>query len=140
MRVHLTLELFSPSLHFHYRSFLTTTTSADFCTSSSTSRYWLLFSEHTVQTSPGTHTFFFSVHLPYLPCMIPCSYWDFDLSCSLTLMQSLICFPFVRPEICLHLPSDSASRQTPLVFGYILPATGQIRDFHPLERAPAGRT
>ena len=49
-------------------------------------------------------------------------------------------FPFVRPEICLHLPSDSASRQTPLVFGYILPATGQIRDFHPLERAPAGRT
>ena len=72
--------------------------------------------------------------------MIPCSYWDFDLLCSLTLMQSLICFPFVRPEICLHLPSDSTSRQTPLVFGYILPATGRIRDFHPLERAPAGRT
>ena len=62
------------------------------------------------------------------------------MSCSLTLMQSLICFPFVRPEICLHLPSDSVSRQTPLVFGYILPATGRIRDFHPLERAPAGRT
>ena len=29
LRVHLTLELFSPSLHFHYRSFLTTMASAD---------------------------------------------------------------------------------------------------------------
>ena len=27
-----------------------------------------------------------------------------------------------------------------LALGYILPATGRIRDFHPLERAPAGRT
>ena len=27
-----------------------------------------------------------------------------------------------------------------LAFGCILPATGQIRDFHPLERALAGRT
>ena len=27
-----------------------------------------------------------------------------------------------------------------LAIGYILPTTGRIRDFHPLERAPAGRT
>ena len=27
-----------------------------------------------------------------------------------------------------------------LDLGYILPATGQIRDFHPLERALTGRT
>ena len=27
-----------------------------------------------------------------------------------------------------------------LAFGYILPTAGRIRDFHPLERAPAGRT
>ena len=27
-----------------------------------------------------------------------------------------------------------------MVFGYILPAVGRIRDFHPLERALAGRT
>ena len=33
-----------------------------------------------------------------------------------------------------HLAMDT------LAFGYILPATGRIRDFHPLERAPAGRT
>ena len=49
-------------------------------------------------------------------------------------------FLFVRPEICLHLPSDSTSRWTPLMFGYILPTTGRIRDFHPLERALAERT
>ena len=49
-------------------------------------------------------------------------------------------FLFVRPEICLHLPSDSTSRWTPLVFGYDLPATGRSRDFHPLEYAHAGRT
>ena len=49
-------------------------------------------------------------------------------------------FLFVRPEICLHLPSDSASRQTPLVFSYLLPATGRIRDFNPLETCAAGRT
>lgn len=28
----------------------------------------------------------------------------------------------------------------PLAFGCILPTTGRIRDFHPLERAPDGRT
>ena len=49
-------------------------------------------------------------------------------------------FLFVRPEICLHLPSDSTSQWTPLVFGYDLPATGRSRDFHPLECAHAGRT
>jgi len=27
-----------------------------------------------------------------------------------------------------------------LAFGYILPTAGRIRDFHPLERVPAGRT
>ena len=45
---------------------------------------------------------------------------------------------FVRPEICLHLPSDSTSRWTPLVFSYDLPATGWSRDFHPLECAHDG--
>ncbi|MDD2362833.1 MAG: hypothetical protein PHH84_07775, partial [Oscillospiraceae bacterium] len=42
--------------------------------------------------------------------------------------------------ICLHLSPDSTSRWTPLVFGYTLPATGRVRDFHPLERALTGRT
>jgi len=47
---------------------------------------------------------------------------------------------FVGPEFYLYLPSDSTSRWTPLVFSYILPATGRIRDFHPLDCAHAGRT
>ncbi len=42
---------------------------------------------------------------------------------NLILNYSLMWFLFVRPEICLHLPSDSTSRWTPLVFGCILPTT-----------------
>ena len=49
-------------------------------------------------------------------------------------------FLFVRPEVCLHLPSDSSSRWTPLVFSYALPSTGRAPDFHPLDFAHAGRT
>ncbi|MFA6815766.1 MAG: hypothetical protein WCS73_05675 [Lentisphaeria bacterium] len=49
-------------------------------------------------------------------------------------------FLFVSPEICLHLPSDSTPRWTPLVFRYILPTTGQIRDLNPLEYALARHT
>ena len=48
---------------------------------------------------------------------------DFDLYSNLILNYSLMWFLFVRPEICLHLPSDSTSRWTPLVFGCILPTT-----------------
>ena len=33
-----------------------------------------------------------------------------------------------------HLTMDT------LALGYSLPATGRLRDFHPLEHAPAGRT
>ena len=33
-----------------------------------------------------------------------------------------------------HLTMDT------LALGYSLPATGRLRDFHPLEYAPAGRT
>ena len=42
-------------------------------------------------------------------------------------------FLFLRLEICLHLPLDSTSRQTPLAFDYLLPTIGRIRDFNPLE-------
>ena len=65
---------------------------------------------------------------------------DVGLFSILVLVACLMRFLFVSSGICLHLPSDSTSRWTPLVFGYILPAVGRIRDFHPLERALAGRT
>jgi len=38
------------------------------------------------------------------------------------------------PSFRFHLAMDT------LGFGYILPTAGRIRDFHPLERALAGRT
>ncbi len=50
--------------------------------------------------------------------------------------------PILAPVIAkepLERHRDLAVRKT-LAIGCILPTTGQIRDFHPLERAPAGRT
>ena len=56
-------------------------------------------------------------------------------------------FLFVRPEFCRRLSSDSprancshCCKKDTLGLGCILPTTGRIRDFHPLERAPTGRT
>ena len=92
------------------------------------------------ETSPGTTHFFLSIYLPYLLCTVPYSYRASVCLATLPLCFSLIWLLFVRPEICLHLPSDSVSRRTPLVFGYILPAAGRIRDFHPLETCAVGRT
>ncbi len=43
-------------------------------------------------------------------------------------------------KVCPAMQGYSASRQTPLVFRYLLPATGRIRDFAPLEMCAAGRT
>ena len=39
------------------------------------------------------------------------------------ILTPLIRFLFVRPVLCLQLPSDSASRQTPLLFGYSFSST-----------------
>ena len=44
--------------------------------------------------------------------------WDFDLCCSLVRSAPpCMRFLFVGSELCLRLPSDSASRRTPLPFG-----------------------
>ena len=43
-------------------------------------------------------------------------------------------------EICLHLPSDSTSRWTPLVLAVSFPLPGRIRNFHPLATCAARRT
>jgi hypothetical protein len=45
-----------------------------------------------------------------------------------------------RRVLCLLAPSDSTLRRTPLVFGHTVPTAGSVRDFHPLEVRPAGRT
>ena len=108
---------------------------------------WLPLSRHTAQTSPGTTRFFLSIHLPHLSRMIPCSYWvstwDAALPSCMTLYEISVRQTRDLPVVSLfphpasfrfHLTVDT------LAFGYILPTTGRIRDFNPLETCAAGRT
>ena len=89
---------------------------------------------------PRVLTHSFPLYLPYLPQAIPCSYWTLasfgTLSSSgalymVSVRQARVLPP---PFFRLHLTMDA------LGLGYILPTAGRIRDFHPLERALAGRT
>ena len=108
---------------------------------------WLPLSRRTAQTSLGTTRFFLSIRLSHLSCMIPCRYWA--STCYATLPSYITSYEIsVRqtgdlPVVSLfphpasfrfHLTMDT------LAFGYILPTTGWIRDFNPLETCAAGRT
>ena len=108
---------------------------------------WLPLSRHTAQTSPGTTRFFLSIHLPHLSYLIPCSYWASTciaaLPSCMTLYEISVRQTRDLPVVSLfphpasfrfHLTVDT------LAFGYILPTTGRIRDFNPLETCAAGRT
>ena len=108
---------------------------------------WLPLSRHTSQTSPGTTRFFLSIHLPHLSYLIPCSYWASTciaaLPSCMTLYEISVRQTRDLPVVSLfphpasfrfHLTVDT------LAFGYILPTTGRIRDFNPLETCTAGRT
>ena len=92
------------------------------------------------EISPGKSKIFLSIRLPHLLEAIPCSFCTSTCWAALSLLPASMRYLSVRPEICLHLPSHSASRRTPLEFGYILPAAGRVRDFHPLVFAHAART
>ena len=108
---------------------------------------WLPLSRHSAQTSPGTTRFFLSIHPLHLPYMIPCSY---RASACKAVLPSCIAFYVISvrqtgdlPVVSLfphpasfrfHLTMDT------LAFGYILPTTGRIRDFNPLETCAARRT
>ena len=108
---------------------LATMASADFCTFSVTFRSRLFLSEHSVQTSPGTTRFFPSIYLPHLPPLVPCSYWTLTWMAVLSQAIAYIRFLFVRPEVCLQLPSDSTSRWTPLPLAVSFPLPGRFRTF-----------
>ena len=108
---------------------------------------WLPLSRRTTQTSLGTTRFFLSIHLPHLSCLIPCSYWASTciaaLPSCMTLYEISVRQTRDLPVVSLfphpasfrfHLTVDT------LAFGYILPTTGRIRDFNPLETCAAGRT
>ena len=108
---------------------------------------WLPLSRHSAQTSPGTSRFFLSIHPLHLPYMIPCSY---RASACKAVLPSCMAFYVISvrqtgdlPVVSLfphpasfrfHLAMDT------LTFGYILPTTGWIRDFNPLETCAARRT
>jgi len=121
--------------------------SADFCALSAASRQRLFLSERFAQISPGTTRFFPSIHLPHLSRMIPCSYWA--LACVAVLPSCVTSYVVsVRqarglPVVSLFPhPASFRFRLTAdtLAFGCILPTTGRIRDFHPLETCAARRT
>ena len=93
---------------------------------------------HVHETSPGTHTLF-----PTYTCPVYC--WrsvqllDFGLSCSLIHASQPIRTTFTGQWFASGFlqtpPHDDA-----LAISCTLPTAGRVRDFHPLERAPAGRT
>ena len=121
--------------------------SADFCAFSDVSRHRLSLSGHSAQISPGITRFFPSIHLPHLSHMIPCSYWA---SACVAVLPSCVTSYVVSVRQARGLPAVSlfphpASFRShlavgTLAFGCILPTTGRIRDFHPLETCAAGRT
>ena len=91
------------------------------------------------EISPGTHTFFRTYTCPVY-CWRSVQLLDFSLYGGLIHASQPI-RDFCSSGQCFA----SGFLQTPphddaLASGCILPTAGQIRDFHPLERAPAGRT
>ena len=121
--------------------------SADFCAFSAALQLQLRLSARSAQTSPGTTRFFPSIYLPHLPHAIPCSYWA---STCWAALPSHIAFYVVSvrqvrglPVVSLFPhPASFRFRLTTdtLAFGFLLPATGRIRVFHPLDTCAAGRT
>ena len=100
-----------------------------------------------MQISPGTTRFLPSIYLSHLLRMIPCSFWASACiavlpSCKTLYVVSVrqarglpVVSMFPHPaSFRFHLTMDT------LAFGYTLPTTGRVRDFHPLETCAAGRT
>ena len=91
------------------------------------------------EISPGTHTFFHTYTCPVY-CWRSVQLLDFDLYGGLIHASQP-----VRDSCSSGQCFASGFLQTPprddaLASGCILPTAGRIGDFHPLERAPAGRT
>lgn len=83
--------------------------------------------------------FLLTIYLPWLLNMLPYSYW------ALTCLAALPTYSAFMISVRQASDLPPASFRFPvtwdtLALGYILPAVGRIRDFHPLKHAPAGRT
>lgn len=83
--------------------------------------------------------FLLTIYLPWLLNMLPYSYWALTCDAALPAYSAFM----ISVRQASDLPPASfrfpVTRDT-LALGYILPAVGWIRDFHPLKHAPAGRT
>ena len=96
---------------------------------------------HVHETSPGTHTLF-----PTYTCPVYC--WrsvqllDFDLFGNLIHASQPIRATFTGQWFASGFlqPPPRDARDDALAIGCTLPTAGRVRDFHPLERVPAGHT
>jgi hypothetical protein len=66
------------------------------------------------QTSPVNEHLLSRLSLPQLHPRLPCSYWTLKIIAFLSRVAISMRFLFVRQAFCLRLPSDSASRPTPM--------------------------
>ena len=93
---------------------------------------------HVRRISPGTRMFLLTIYPPWLLNVFPYSYWASTCLAALpTYSASMISVRQASdlPPASFRFPVA----QDTLTRGYILPAVGRIRDFHPLKHAPAGR-
>ena len=95
---------------------------------------------HVREISPGKNAIFPSIYLPHLHHRLPSSLGLWFVKQPYPVYICLMWFLFVRPEVCLQLPSDSSSPRTPLLLAMCLALLTRTRDFHPLDCAHAGRT
>ena len=114
--------------------------SADFSQFVVTAHFFRICLLHAPVRPPRVLTHSFSLYLPYLPQMIPCSYWTLTYAGVLSSSGALYMVSVRQARVSppsffrFHLTMDT------LDLGYILPTAGRIRDLHPLERALTGRT
>ena len=93
---------------------------------------------HVRETSPGTHTFF-----PTYTCPVYC--WrsvqllDFSLFCNLIHASQPIRATFTGQCFASGF-LQTPPRDDALAISCTLPTAGRVKDFHPLERVPAGHT
>ena len=128
--------MFGPSRFFSP----STMASADFSQFVVTTHFFRIRLLNAPVRPPRVLTHSFPLYLPYLPQMIPYSYWTLTYrgasSSSVALYMVSVRQARVLPPsfFRFRLTTDT------LDLGYILPTAGRIRDFHPLERALTGRT
>ncbi len=90
----------------------------------------------TGQTSPGNAHLLSRLCPSHLrPCFLD-RFWALEIYASLPSTSASMRFLFVGPAFCRSLPSDSASRRTPLRLWLTVPSIRPVRDFHPQVNAP----